>query len=232
MAKAGIPQDRYAKIPLAHKSDLIRTWLLIQHGGIWADPTVYFNYDIDEWLQALLEPSGLFLFHRPGRDREISNWFIAAEAGHPILERVFQRLCEFWTETDFRNVDRADNAVERTVFKIVNRNLWAPRIWTWSLVNRMTRLFPYMIYHYVFYDVIRRNRDFRRLWEATPKISADGPHLLGRFDLSMRVTRDIRDLIEKPVAPVYKLSWKALVGSVPDYSLLALLSKRAVVDAP
>lgn len=223
----GIPRERFDVIPLAHRSDLIRTWLLIQHGGLWADPTVFFNQPADRWLPGLLEDSGIFLFHRPGRDREISNWLIASEPQHPILLRVFERLCRFWSVVDFRNTGRPNTKFENFVFRAVNRNLWAPRIWTWSWVNQLTRLFPYMIYHYIFYDAISRDRKLRDLWSKTPKVSADGPHALARVGLTTPVTKEALRLIERPVAPVYKLKWRIAGDCIPDQSVLDVLRVRS-----
>ena len=222
----GIPQKRFEIIPLAHRSDLIRTWLLIQHGGVWADPTVYFNQPMDDWLPELLQPSGLFMFHRPGRDREISNWFIAAMPGHPILVRLFHRLCEFWSRTEFRNVGRENTLLERQVFRVVNRNRWAPRIWTWPWVTHSARLFPYMIYHYIFYDVISTDENLRGLWRLTPKVSADGPHKLLRMGLASPSCSAAIRLLEEPVAPVYKLKWKIEENALSDGSIIQALHKQ------
>jgi len=224
----GIPADKFSRIPLAHRSDLLRTWLLCQHGGLWADPTVYFNQAADQWLPELMEPSGLFLFHRPGRDREIANWLIGAEPKHPILQAVFERLCKFWSGTSFRNVGRPNTEFENLIFRLVNRNLWAPRIWTWRSVNQFTKLFPYMIYHYVFYDVVSRDRKLARLWQLTPKISADGPHALARLGLTSPVGKEALRLIEHPVAPVYKLKWRIKDDAIPKGSVLAALRSNAL----
>jgi len=211
------------RLGLAHRSDMLRTQLLIKHGGVWADATVYMNTPIMDWVPDLLEPSGLFLFHRPGRDREISNWFIAAQPNHPILVAVYERLLDFWSAVEFRNFGRPYSPLEQNIFRLINRNRWAPRLWTWTWFNRMTRIFPYMIYHYIFHDVVFRDRELKRLWKLTPKISADGPHALARLGLTSPVTSEARRLIEHPVAPVYKLKWRIKDDNVPEGSVLDTL---------
>ena len=50
--------------------------------------------------------AGVFMFHRPGRDRAVSNWFIAAEPNQPLLVRLYEALCRYWRENNFRNLDR------------------------------------------------------------------------------------------------------------------------------
>lgn len=221
-----LPSVTLTRLGLAHRSDILRTQLLIEHGGVWADATVYVNKPIMEWVPDLLEPSGIFMFHRPGRDREISNWFIAAQPGHPILIAVYERLLAFWSRVEFRNFGRANSPLEQTIFRLINRNRWAPRLWTWAWVNRMTRIFPYMIYHYIFHDVVSRDRRLKRLWNRTPKISADGPRALAHLGLTSPVNSEGKRLIEYPVAPVYKLKWRIKDDCIPAGSVLDALRCR------
>lgn len=47
-------------------SDRVRMALLAQHGGVWADATVYCLRPLDDWLFNVLE-SGFFAFDRPAR---------------------------------------------------------------------------------------------------------------------------------------------------------------------
>ena len=111
-----IPDQKWKALPLAHRSDVIRTQLLLRHGGVWADPTVWFAGPMDEWLGARMD-SGLFMFYRPGRDRLISNWFIAAEAGNELLTRFYEELCRYWRENDFETI----GFTERRVVNFVSR---------------------------------------------------------------------------------------------------------------
>ena len=58
-----IPEDKWERMSLAHRSDLLRTQLLIKHGGVWMDPTVYCMKPLDEWLQDYMQ-TGVFFFYR------------------------------------------------------------------------------------------------------------------------------------------------------------------------
>jgi hypothetical protein len=59
------------------------------------DSTVYCNRPLDDWLYDVL-PSGFFAFARPGPDRMVASWFLAATASHHIA-RTWDRLsAEYW----------------------------------------------------------------------------------------------------------------------------------------
>ncbi len=83
-------------------SDRVRVALLAQHGGIWADATTYCLRPLNDWLLDVLE-SGFFAFDRPGPDRLISSWFLAAKPGNYIVQRWAERTLEYWQGRKFRH---------------------------------------------------------------------------------------------------------------------------------
>jgi hypothetical protein len=103
--------ERWKKhqIPAALYSDIIRLELLIKYGGTWIDSTVLCKgtsfrfqgeiHSIQEYLDADLF---LFQFRKPTENtfRGISNWFITARAGHPLLLMVRDMLVKYWEEND------------------------------------------------------------------------------------------------------------------------------------
>lgn len=100
--------ERWKKhqIPAALYSDVIRLELLIKYGGIWIDSTVLctgFEGEKGQKYKAYLE-SELFMFQfRKSTDdtfRGISNWFITARPGHPVLMMVRDLLVEYWKENE------------------------------------------------------------------------------------------------------------------------------------
>ena len=82
----------------AHMTDLLRLELLNKYGGTWIDATVYCSgYHYPEYMF----DSNLFLFQnlKPGLDGHctcISNWFITASSGNPILLLTQALLYEYW----------------------------------------------------------------------------------------------------------------------------------------
>ena len=90
-----LAEESFAKLSLPHISDLIRTKLLIDYGGVWIDPTVFPVVPLEEWLDFNSE-AGVFLFSRPGKDRLIANWFIASRKNSRLLQsfsKMGQKLC-------------------------------------------------------------------------------------------------------------------------------------------
>jgi hypothetical protein len=205
-----IPREKWERLQLAHRSDLIRTQLLIKHGGVWADPTVWFSRPLDDWLPSHME-AGLFLFRHPGRDRTISNWFITAEPGNPLLVRLYDKLCAYWSDNEFDNFDRSMSLSAQWLHRILRRNQSLPRLWLRTPIIRLFRTFPYMIYHYAFHDLVRIDAECRAVWDQMPDVRADGPVRLLRHGLNEAFDDTARSLLTSPDrAPLYKLTWKGI----------------------
>ena len=98
-----IKQKILEKMSLAHRSDLIRTQLLIKHGGVWVDSTCFPLMKLDNWLPKNMQ-AGFFFFYRPGRDRIISNWFIASEKDNMVLKTLYDELITYWNNHNFKNL--------------------------------------------------------------------------------------------------------------------------------
>lgn len=85
---------RCGKITRTHFSDLLRLQVLVAHGGIWVDSTVYLSSPPD---YAFGRP--LFVLQtREDKDPATAaqSWFIAAEKGEPILTLARDLLFEYW----------------------------------------------------------------------------------------------------------------------------------------
>ncbi len=217
-----IDSRKWRNISLAHRSDLLRTQLLIRHGGVWADPTVWFCKPLDDWLPEVMD-AGVFMFHRPGRDRAISNWFIAAESGNPLLQRQYDALCGYWQMNEFDNLSGRTSRRGRMLKRILNRNLEWPRLWLKKPIIRLFRTYPYMVYHYMIYDLVRSDPELKAIWERMPKISADIPHFPAHKGLFEPLDPETKDFIDSRKAPLFKLTWKLPSDSIPEGSVLEYL---------
>jgi hypothetical protein len=76
-------------------SDVVRIELLARHGGVWADSTTYCLQPLDAWLPGATT-SGFFAFAKPGPDRMISSWFLAAAQGNALVEQWAVRTRAYW----------------------------------------------------------------------------------------------------------------------------------------
>lgn len=81
-----------------HFSDILRTCLLFEHGGVWIDSTVLLTDNI----QNLLEYP-LFYFKNYDRGNEAilsSNWFLSSSKNHPIIKLLRDFLFLYWEENN------------------------------------------------------------------------------------------------------------------------------------
>lgn len=84
-----------APIPPEALSDRIRLELLHRYGGVWADATTLCARPLDDWLADAM-PHGFFAFDRPGPDRMLASWFLAAEKGSLIIARWREAALRYW----------------------------------------------------------------------------------------------------------------------------------------
>ena len=89
------------KIKTAFFSDILRTCLLIQHGGIWIDSTVL----LTEELPSFITDADLFVFQNDLKidldGLNMASYFIAAKKDNKILKETLTSLIQYWKENNF-----------------------------------------------------------------------------------------------------------------------------------
>ena len=179
------------QITAASLSDILRVLLLHQYGGIWVDATTYCNTPLDEWIGPAVQ-TGFFAFARPGGDRELASWFLAARPGNRLLAAWAGRASAYWR-------DRPSTQ-------------------------------DYFWLHHQFGELIAIDPVAFADWQATPRISADGPHSVQ----SAGFASDF-DTVRTEVdwsAPVFKLTYRYDAAQLGGNSLLARLLGPATEGAP
>ena len=89
-------------IPPEALSNVVRLELLARYGGVWADATTYCLMPLDEWLAPAVA-EGFFAFDRPGPDRMLASWFLAAPPGAPVIARWRSLAQAYWTDRTERH---------------------------------------------------------------------------------------------------------------------------------
>lgn len=219
-----IEKDKWEKLLIPHRSDLIRTQLLIKYGGVWIDPTCFPIQKLDDWLIQYMD-ADLFFFAHPGRARIISNWFIAAPKGNYLLEKLYNDLCEYWG-FNFTNLNSKVAGIEKLVMRLINRTPNTTRLWFTPLFTRLIKWSPYMVYHYKFYDLICSDQKCNEIWETMPKFVAQKPHILQQYGLFAPVDEAIKTKINIDNSPLFKLTWKLPKGNIPNGSVLDYLFQK------
>lgn len=171
-----IIREKYASgiIPNAQYSDIVRTLLLVQHGGTWIDSTVFctgYNVPILE-TPFFVYQNWKFGAHQAS---VCSNWLISAAPSHPILEAVLALLLKYWKE----NESLLDYFLYHLFFHMATEKYPA----LWDAVPRFSNIPPHIMQFEMFkpYDSIRYKHlcmmsDFHKLnWKAQEleKVSPD-----------------------------------------------------------
>ncbi len=77
------------------RANMARTMLLHQHGGVWADATLYCGRPLDEWLPYAAR-SGFFVFSDPRPYRRLDNWFIVGAKGNHFIGAMLELFFAYW----------------------------------------------------------------------------------------------------------------------------------------
>lgn len=203
-----LPESVISKLSPNHHANLVRLALLSKYGGVWADATTYCVRPLDEWIYDNFG-SGFFAFNKPGRDRLMSNWFMASEKKGIIVTRLYERLTDFLTTHHFETERSSFQRVAAKVLSLLfNRSTKTTKFWFTPFVTRIIRVYPYFFFHYQFERLVALDPEAKRIWESTNKISADGPHSIQFHGMLARPSVEIRQQINSGDVPLYKLSWK------------------------
>lgn len=88
-------------IKTAFFSDILRTCLLLQHGGLWMDATVLLTEELPENIFKL----DLFVFQNDLKidldGLNMASYFLAAKAGNNILAETLSAMEAYWKENRF-----------------------------------------------------------------------------------------------------------------------------------
>ncbi len=96
--RASLPNE----IMVAHYADILRTKILATNGGVWVDATLLCVKPLDDWLLPFFHQTDFFAFTRPGRDRAISNWFLASVPESKLAIDWLALSEEYWKRRHIR----------------------------------------------------------------------------------------------------------------------------------
>ena len=208
-------------LPLPALSDVIRICLLRQYGGVWADATLWCVRPLDDWIDNVCVRTGFFAYDKPGPDRPISSWFLAAGKECRIVDiwysAVLRLLAKTQAHARFRRV--FDNQEKNRLLNSLSRLCMGYLLRRYNYGHLLVTSSDdpqdgnYFWFHYLFGKLLEQNSEFRQLWASTPKISADGPQLLRRGGLLEPATDRTKLLIREKVSNVHKLTHRT---ALPD----------------
>lgn len=202
-----LPKDKLKTLTLTKQSNLIRLQLLAEYGGVWADATTVCMRPLDEWIDNCTA-SGFFAFHKPGRDRLLSTWFMASERQCPLILNLRNHYVTYFLNHKFKVKGTLRRKITHLLERFLNRTPQTTIYWFSPVVTKLLRVYPYYIFHYMFSHLISTNAECQTIWNNTTKLSADAPHRIQRMGLHSPLNDTIRQEIDSKLTPIYKLTWK------------------------
>lgn len=102
---ADIPQfiiEKWKKgiISNTHFSDILRLALLIQHGGLWIDATVYLTGP----LPGYITDGDFFVYHDGEFEHDtvnMANWLMYSKPNHILLNEIYRLLIAYWEKHNY-----------------------------------------------------------------------------------------------------------------------------------
>jgi len=237
-----LSDEVYRNLRPAHQADQIRLALLAKYGGVWVDATTYCARPLNGWLDDYLT-SGFFAFTATlkKRDRIASTWFMAAEAGNPLVQLWHDAMATYWEELHTRNKHLLRNvtgkslrkifnrvAVRKRLEKIFNRSVKTTRYWFTPFIHKTLKLYPYLIVYYMFNKLYLENTQFAEVWDKTPFLDAETAFKFKRFGYYEPVDPEFRNFIDRNTSHLHKLSWRAQGAYTENSSMYYLLEKSTL----
>ena len=171
-------------------SDVARVRLLLEQGGVWADASLFPVKPLHAWLPQATRASGFFAFERPGPDRLISSWFLAAAPGHPVVEAWWREVASFWSTPRRLVHGMSDDPLASVASQ-----------------GEQAATYPYFWVHYLLERALRRDEEAQRRFELGEHRSAIvGRSLRDQLQAGLLDAETLRSAAS--VAPVQKLDWR------------------------
>lgn len=208
-------------IGLQHKADLIRISLLAEHGGVWADASIYCGKPLSDWLPDALQ-SGFFAFSNLRSDCFLSNWFLASTAGNPLVVEVRDQMFAFFAENRFPRQNRPIGKWLYHVFKFpFGLTTRTTRGWFHPATVRVLGIYPYFTQHYLFSRSLHGKVELAQIWDDTPKLPRLVPLTLKHSKKKGVPVEQTLQFIASGKATMHKLNWEVDVDSPYWQSIIA-----------
>lgn len=182
----------FPALPPQALTDILRVKLLLEHGGLWVDAALLPVLPLERWLPGGAE---FFAFARPGPDRPLSSWCMAAAPGHVMMRKLWGEVLWFWAKP--RRLAMYGGGM-------------IPPDPTASVAPRgggESDFYPYFWLHYLFRYLLETDAVFAASWAACPQPSAEPPHRLQAVCAREATAEAV--IAAAGAAPVQKLNWRA-----------------------
>ena len=195
------------------KTDLIRTYLLKERGGVWVDSTLLPTLPLRSWLLPQLFNEGFFAFRSSGApELVLQNWFLCSEKNHPIIEKWLEIFVNYFSSP--RYYPTWKRAIyHKKVFDFFKHRMALNRSDYMYFVEpergRNCSFYPYAIHNYNLKYILNHRRDLSDIWNKVPKRYSTLPSMIGQWSKDHETpTENFIELALEaiPLSPVHKLN--------------------------
>ena len=156
--------DIYNKMKVQHKSDILRTKLLAERGGIWVDATCMPHRPVRLWIDQF-EDSDFAGLKTLTKGQTIDNWFMISRKSSVLMKKQYAALQIYWKTSKIYLPQDSESIA------IIAEN-WQEYV-TDFMAHKM-RLVPYFIWQYLFTNLVASDPEFAELFKAQKYSSSDG----------------------------------------------------------
>jgi hypothetical protein len=210
-------------LPVQKISAVARLGLLQRHGGVWTDPTVVCLRPLDQWLT---NPAGFAAFRNPGRDRLMSNWFIAAEKHNALLNELYRTFVGFMNRPFANQNTRFGRVAVAGLERLLGTRAAHTTLWLDPRLQDLIGAYPYLIFHYTFNKVVLGDPQLRQIWDRAPPLEAVMAHGLQALSGEDNGLAPALEAIDRGDWPLQKLDWRADIDSPYWSAVLQRMSDR------
>lgn len=193
-AAALLAAHGFPPVPAQALADILRVKILHEHGGLWVDATLYPVVPLDGWLPGQMGGGEFFAFARPGPDRPIASWFLAAAPGHVLLQKLWREVLGFWTKPRQQAHYNGGLIPPDPAASVAPESGGAGDF------------YPYFWLHYLFQYLLDTDAEFAAAWALCPQLSAGPPHALQAICNGAVSVETF--IAAARAAPVQKLNWR------------------------
>jgi hypothetical protein len=192
--------DIYQKLKVQHQSDILRTKLLAERGGIWVDATCMPHRPVRLWIDSFegVDFAGLKTLTQ---GQTIDNWFMISRQSSTLMKKQYVALQGYWKTPKIYLPQDPESIA------IIAEN-WQEYV-TDFMAHKM-RLAPYFIWQYLFTSLVASDTEFAELFKTQKYSSSDGgcgfvAMTLARHAGTTSLLPEIREHIIYSAAPLSKL---------------------------
>jgi hypothetical protein len=204
---------KQAKISPQVKTNLVRTYLLKVHGGVWVDSTLLPTKPLESWLFPDLFNEGFFAFRSSGApELVLQNWFLCSEMNNPIIDGWLTTYVDYFQSP--RYYPTWKRAIyHRKIIDFIKHKMALIRSDYLYFVEpdrgRKCSFYPYAAHNYNLKYLLNNRSDLAEIWQKVPTRYSTLPSMIGQWSKDTETPTDnfIELALEAlPLSPVHKLN--------------------------